>query len=55
MRWTEGRNFQAVVDLMESGKLKVKPLITHRFPIEKATQAYEVITGKKKSRFLGFC
>ncbi|MFN8388463.1 MAG: Gfo/Idh/MocA family oxidoreductase [Anaerolineales bacterium] len=53
VRWTEGRNFQAVVDLMESGKLKVKPLITHRFPIEKATQAYEVITGKKKESFLG--
>lgn len=53
IRWTEGRNFQAVVDLMESGKLKVKPLITHRFPIEKATQAYDVITGKKKESFLG--
>lgn len=53
VRWTEGRNFQAVVDLMGSGKLKVKPLITHRFPIEKATQAYDVITGKKKESFLG--
>ncbi|RIK29851.1 MAG: hypothetical protein DCC56_10760 [Anaerolineae bacterium] len=53
VRWTEGRNFQAVVDLMASGKLKVKPLITHHFPIEKATTAYEVITGKKKESFLG--
>ncbi|WKZ48293.1 MAG: bi-domain-containing oxidoreductase [Anaerolineales bacterium] len=53
VRWTEGRNFQAVVDLMSSGKLQVKPLITHRFPIEKATTAYEVITGKKKESFLG--
>ncbi len=53
VRWTEGRNFQAVVDLMESGKLKVKPLVTHRFSIEKATQAYDVITGKKKDNFLG--
>ena len=53
VRWTEGRNFQSVVDLMASGKLKVQPLITHRFPIEKATTAYEVITGKKKEKFLG--
>src|SRR6185436_11580488 len=53
IRWTEGRNFEAVVDLMASGKLNVQPLITHRFPIEKATQAYEVITGKKKEKFLG--
>ncbi len=53
IRWTEGRNFQAVVDLMASGKLKVENLITHRFPIEKGISAYEVITGKKKESFLG--
>ena len=53
IRWTEGRNFEAVVDLMAKDKLKVKPLVTHRFPIEKATQAYDVITGKKKEPFLG--
>ncbi len=53
IRWTEGRNFQSVVDLMANGKLKVQPLITHRFPIEKGTKAYDVITGKKKESFLG--
>ena len=53
VRWTEGRNFEAVLGLMASGKLKVQPLITHRFPIEKATIAYDVITGKKKESFLG--
>jgi predicted dehydrogenase/threonine dehydrogenase-like Zn-dependent dehydrogenase len=53
IRWTQGRNFESVVDLMSKGKLQVKPLITQRFPIEKATQAYDVITGKKKESFLG--
>jgi predicted dehydrogenase len=53
VRWTEGRNFESVLDLMSKGKLQVKPLITHRFPIEKATTAYDVITGKKKESFLG--
>ena len=53
IRWTEGRNFEAIVDLLANGKLKVQPLITHRFPIEKATEAYEVITGKKDEPFLG--
>ncbi len=53
VRWTEGRNFQAIVDLMASEKLKVQPLISHRFPIERGVQAYEVITGKKKEPFLG--
>jgi predicted dehydrogenase len=38
---------------MASEKLKVEPLISHRFPIEKGVQAYEVITGKKKESFLG--
>lgn len=53
VRWTEGRNFEAVLDLMAQSKLNVKPLITHRFPIEQAAQAYEVITGKTKEKFLG--
>lgn len=53
VRWTEGRNFEAVVELMSKGRLQVQPLITHRFPIEKATAAYDVITGKKKESFLG--
>lgn len=54
IRWTEGRNFQSIVDLLSGRKLKVESLITHRFPIEKGVQAYEVITGKKKKEsFLG--
>ncbi len=53
VRWTEGRNIEAVVELMATGKLKVKPLISHRFPIEEAAEAYEVITGKKREPFLG--
>jgi predicted dehydrogenase/threonine dehydrogenase-like Zn-dependent dehydrogenase len=53
VRWTEGRNFEAVVDLLASGKLKVAPMISHRFPIEKAADAYEIITGKKNEPFLG--
>ncbi len=53
VRWTEGRNFEAVVDLLASGKLQVLPLVTHRFPIEDAAKAYEVITGKRDEPFLG--
>ncbi len=53
IRWTEGRNFQAVVDLLSSRKLKVESLISHRFSIEDGVKAYEVITGKKKEAFLG--
>ncbi len=53
IRWTEGRNFQAVVEMMASRKLKVESLISHRFPIEEGVKAYEVITGKRKEPFLG--
>jgi predicted dehydrogenase len=53
VRWTEGRNMEAVVDLLASGRLDVKPLISHRYPIEQAGEAYELITGKLKQPFLG--
>jgi predicted dehydrogenase/threonine dehydrogenase-like Zn-dependent dehydrogenase len=52
VRWTEGRNLQAIVDLMSAGKFDVKPLITHRFEIDKAPAAYELITGKSGEYFL---
>ena len=41
------------MDLLASGGLKIAPMISHRFPIEKAAEAYEIITGKKKKTFLG--
>lgn len=53
VRWTEGRNFEAIVDLVANGRLQVQPLITHRFPIERAAEAYEIITGKRKEPFIG--
>lgn len=53
VRWTEGRNFQTIVELLENGKLQVAPLISQRFPIEQAPEAYEIITGKVKVPFLG--
>ena len=33
VRWTEQRNFEAVLDMMSDGRLDVKPLISHRFAI----------------------
>ena len=53
VRWTEGRNLESVIDLMVSGALNVRPLITHRFPIERAARAYELITGRTREPFLG--
>jgi predicted dehydrogenase/threonine dehydrogenase-like Zn-dependent dehydrogenase len=53
VRWSEGRNLEAFVKLLADGKVDVKPLITHRFPIETAPGAYELITGKTNHYFLG--
>ena len=53
VRWSEGRNLQAFVELMAEKNLDVKPLITHRFPIENAPEAYKLITGKTNQPFLG--
>lgn len=47
VRWTEQRNFEAVLDMMASGQLNVKPLITHRFAFEEAPKAYDVLTEDK--------
>ena len=43
VRWTEQRNFEAVLDMMASGTLNVKPLITHRFEIDNAIEAYKLL------------
>ncbi len=40
VRWTEQRNFEAILDLMASGSIDVKPLISHRFKIASAEAAY---------------
>ncbi len=53
VRWTEGRNLAAFVDLLANGALDIRPLISHRFAVEDAPGAYELITGKKKEPFLG--
>lgn len=46
VRWTEKRNFEAVLQLMAEGKVDVRPLITHRFKFDDALRAYEAIHEK---------
>ena len=45
VRWTEQRNFEAVLDMMSDGRLDVKPLISHRFGIGEAEKAYDLVGG----------
>ncbi len=52
VRCTEGRNIEAVLDMMASKRLVVDDLITHSFPVEEAQKAYELIE-REDERFLG--
>ena len=45
VRWTEQRNFEAVLDLLAEGRLDVQPLISHRFGLAEAGQAYALVGG----------
>lgn len=49
VRWTAQRNFEAVLGLMASRSLNVGPLISHRFAVERAAEAYAVLTGTSPS------
>jgi len=49
VRWTEQRNFEAVLDMLADGRLDVKPLVSHRFKVEEAEQAYELVGGSAPS------
>lgn len=53
VRWTEGRNMEAVLDLIAAGRLNVARMITHRFDIADAEKAYDLITGKVKEPYFG--
>lgn len=49
VRWTEQRNFEAVLDMLADGRLDVTPLISHRFAVDEAEAAYAVMGGSEAS------
>lgn len=48
--WTHLKEFEVSLDLLESGKVDAKPLITHKFPLEKTSEAFEVALNKTKTK-----
>jgi hypothetical protein len=48
VRWTEGRNFEAVLDLLATGRLAVADLVTHTFGIAEADAAYRLIERRSE-------
>ncbi len=49
VRWTEQRNFDAVLALMGQGAVDPMPLVTHRFAFDDAPAAYDVLSGRAPS------
>lgn len=53
VRFTEQRNMQTFLELISQQKVDVKSLITHRFEIDQAAEAYQLIEGQKTEPYLG--
>lgn len=47
VRWTEQRNFEAILDLMAMGALDVAPLISHRFDLQDVSRAYDLLVSNE--------
>lgn len=53
VRWTEQRNLQAFLDLVAAGRLDPTELTTHRYPIERASEAYAALSRTDGERPFG--
>ena len=49
VRWTEKRNFEAVLQTLKEKKLNVKDLITNKFQISEAKDAYQLLNKDESS------
>ncbi|NVD29033.1 Gfo/Idh/MocA family oxidoreductase [Parasphingorhabdus flavimaris] len=47
VRWTEQRNFEAILDLMSSGKIDVSAMISKTLPFEEAPVAFQGLANDK--------
>lgn len=48
VRWTENRNMEAFIDLLQRKKIRLENLLTHHFPFKNAPAAYDLILGRQE-------
>jgi len=53
VRFTEQRNMESFLELIAARRMDLTPIITHRFPFEDATKAYDLVHGEKSENYLG--
>lgn len=46
VRWTEGRNLESFLELVGAGRIDPAPLVTHRFPFDRAEEAFALLTAE---------
>ena len=49
VRWTEQRNFEAVLDMIADGKMNLDNLISHRYKLDEFEEAYNAVTSSNPS------
>lgn len=53
VRFTEQRNMQTFLQLVAQKKLDLQRLITHRFSLDQAAEAYGLLEGERREPYLG--
>ncbi len=53
VRWTEKRNMEAFLALLAKQKVRLEPLLTHRFRIDQALEAFKLLSGERKEKYVG--
>lgn len=53
VRFTEQRNFEAFLGLVQEGKITPKELITHSYDFDNAMTAYDLLEGRIQEKYLG--
>lgn len=53
VRWTEQRNMGAFLDQVSRGRIDLATMITHRFDLDRAAEAFSLISGEKSEPSLG--
>jgi len=53
VRWTEKRNIESFLELVNDKRVDVERLTTHRFSIDEAERAYDLISAESTASYLG--
>jgi polar amino acid transport system substrate-binding protein len=52
VRWTERRNMQSFLELVAAKGIDLTRVVTHRFDIAKAAEAYDLLMGKRREKYV---